>query len=194
MNVGELLKTSFEAARSKQIEADSLGALHRQRSSAWVECLAREFRVVFRTDPTVRVFSRQSDTNREDFGVNELLHDVCVCRVGQVPSAVHGTMLFYVRQVLWQVESEFAKNSRETLKDFNKLVCGSARNKLFVGSQVTDNEGFINVLLPAASACSGQVFAALVPHPKAWDLSGSRIYLWQFKDNRWTPLEAVDGR
>ena len=56
-------------------------------------------------------------------------------------------------EVLWQVESEFANNSRETLKDFNKLVCGSAKHKLFVGSQVSDRESFIHVLLPAARAC-----------------------------------------
>lgn len=66
------------------------------------------------------------------------------------------------------VESEFARNSRQALIDFNKLVLGSAHNKLFIGPQVSEVEPFVNVLKPAARACTGNVYIALIPHPAKW--------------------------
>jgi hypothetical protein len=67
----------------------------------------------------VRVFSKHHTGNRLDFGLNELLYDVLVCRIGRVLSAVHRKELLYIDQALWQVESEFACDSGQALKDLN---------------------------------------------------------------------------
>lgn len=110
--------------------------------------------------------------------MRELLHDVTVCRLAPVQSAAQGKTLWYVTDALWQVESELARDSRQALIDFNKLVLGAARHKLFVGPQVTDPEAFIDVLRPAAARCVGHVFAALIPHPDAWDHPGPTVQTW----------------
>jgi len=94
--------------------------------------MAEEFRKLY-PEPDVRVFCKWDDCNRGEFGLNELLYDVCVCRTETCLSARQGKTLRYVTKALWQVESEFARDSYEAVKDFNKLVIGSAENKLFVG-------------------------------------------------------------
>lgn len=188
MDVMGSVKLAFDEARAQHIDAQSTGELDRKRSTAWVECLAEQFRAHYRTDPTVRVFSKGCYANRRAFGLNELLYDVSVCRSGSVRSSVQGRPLSYIAEVLWQVESEFAPNGREALKDFSKLVCGSAQNKLFVGPQVTDNESFIKVLLPAAKACTGRVFVVLLPHPRQWDDATFDVQGWELLADRWMPL------
>jgi len=188
MDVRELARSALDAARAQQIDAGAPGELHRKRSRAWVERLADQFRAYYRTDETVRVFSKGCRANRKEFGLNELLYDVSVCRSGSVRSSAQGRQLLYIREVLWQVESEFARDGREALKDFSKLVCGSAQNKLFVGPQVADNEGFINVLLPAARACTGRVIVVLLPHPRQWDNAAFDVQGWELRADRWTLL------
>lgn len=188
MDVKALVRSACAAARAQQIDAESPGELHRKRSTAWVECLADQFRAYYRADQTVRVFSKGCCANRREFGLNELLYDVSVCRSGSVRSSVQGRQLLYIREVLWQVESEFARDGREALKDFSKLVCGSAQSKLFVGPQVADNESFINVLLPAARACTGQVIVVLLPHPRQWDSATFDVQAWELRADRWTLL------
>ena len=181
-----LVQAALASATEAEIPSDTPAHLHRERSRLWVEALAQQFRDHYANDPQVRVFSKHYGGNRADFLLNELLYDISVCRVDTVPSAVHKKDLLYIRHVFWQVESEFAKDSRKALVDFNKLVLGAARNKLFVGPQVHDNPSFMEVLRAAAASCSGRVFLALLPHPSGWrsDNAGE-VRLWHFADGRW---------
>ena len=188
MNVKELVQLSFNEARAKNIFADTDQLLHRQRSRAWVDALSTRLHYMYGDDELVRVFWRGNDSNRADFKLNELLHDICVCKVETVASARHRKPLFYVCDVLWQVESELARDSRQALIDFNKLVLGSAKNKLFVGPLVRDTDPFIQVFRPAAKVCSGNVYLALVPHPDDW-ANSDEVRVWEFKNDGWEPCQ-----
>lgn len=188
----QLLQIALTRATDTPCDGDTPGVLHQHRSRNWVEALADEFRSAFEGDKSIRVFSKGHEDNRCDFGINELLYDVLVCRIDKAKSARQGTELCFVKEALWQVESEFARNSGEALVDFNKLVLGSARNKLFIGPHVHDPQSFLNVMAPAAQACSGSVFAALVPHPDRWDQTPEhKVDLWQFSGNGWTTCGDV---
>ena len=129
----------------------------------------------------MRVFSKYDDSNRKDFKLNELLYDIVICEIGEVLSTTHRKTLYFIKEALWQVESEFAQDSRQTLVDFNKLVLGSAQNKLFIGPKVRDTERFITLLKPAARACSGNVYIALIPHPAKWKIKDGSVQLWSLK-------------
>ncbi|MDQ3440296.1 MAG: hypothetical protein M3478_08090 [Planctomycetota bacterium] len=157
----------------------SMQSLHQRRSSEWVRCLAHELKtLVARGDEAddVRVLYRNNpdEANRADFGLNELLYDVCICRTAEHPSAREGRALRYVTEAMWLVESEFARDSFQAVKDFNKLVIGHAANKLFIGPRLgpADEPRYLAALLPVArgSAHNGasSVYAALVPHPGEW--------------------------
>lgn len=190
-DVASVICAAFEKAKGAEVRADAAGYLHRERSRLWVEALAEEFRCAYADDPSVRVFSKHHEGNRRDFLLNELLHDVSVCRVATVPAAAHKKELLYVTEALWQIESEFARDSRQAIVDFSKLVIGSADGKLFIGPQVTDNESFIEVFAPAAATTPGDVFLALLPHPASWDSSDAGPLLWRFSNGAWCSL---DGR
>jgi hypothetical protein len=184
--ISSIVKAAYANARSTPIAFTDPLRLHRERSRIWVEALASEFRNFHCGDLNVRVFSKHCPDSRREFHLNELLYDVCVCRVEAVPSAVHKRELIYIKEPLWLIESEFAKDSRQALIDFNKLVLGSSQNKLFVGPQVKDNESFIEVLVPPASACTGNVFLALLPHPALWDSGhGEGPLFWRFTNGAW---------
>lgn len=181
-----LLHCTLTGANREPIEADTAQRRHALRSRAWVAALADAFRVHYRGDPDVRVGSKHDPSNRREFGLNELLYDVLVCRVGTAPAANNPSPLTYVREALWQVESEFARDSRQAVYDLNKLVLGAAPHKLLVGPQVSDEARFLAALLPAARCCSGEVYVALVPHPAQWDACEAKVRVWQFVQGEWT--------
>jgi len=182
-----LLQSSLTAAMHVPIDADTPRERHALRSRAWVAALADVFREHYQGDPDVRVLSKHDPSNPREFGLNELLYDVLVCRVGTAPAANSPATLTYVREALWQVESEFARDSRQAVYDLNKLVLGAAPHKLFVGPQVSDEARFLAALLPAACCCSGEVYVALVPHPAQWDDGEAVVRAWRLVEEGWTP-------
>lgn len=184
--VMKMIRSALSSAMKLEETTESPMQLHRERSRNWVEFLAGEFRNYYHDDLSTRVFSKHYDGNREEFLLNELLFDICVCRVGEVASNKHKKKLYYIKDVLWQIESEFAKNSRQALVDFNKLVLGAAKNKLFIGPHVHNTESFVKVLQAPASVCSGSVFLCLLPHPAQWDIGNNApINLWEFSNGQW---------
>ncbi len=187
MNLRTLLESALADAVKAKLVAATPQLLHRARSQAWIAALARHLRLQY-SGNSFRVLSRYDTTHRAEFGLNELLYDVLVCRVGNVPSARHRKSLTYIKEVIWQVESEFARDSGQALRDFNKLVLGTGHNKLFVGPIVHDNQPFVDVLLRAAAACTGDVHVALIPHPGEWDAFGQKIYIAKYKNGKWVSI------
>ncbi len=123
-----LILRSFQKAKKAQDSDLTSQDLHRKRSQEWVKVLAENFRKCYSNqDNKVKVFSKDFGEHRAEFKVNELLYDIAVCRTGETPSAQKGTPLAYIKEALWVVESEMAKNSHEAIIDFSKLVMGSAR-------------------------------------------------------------------
>ena len=182
-DIKQLLQGALKQAQSKPDKGSTLQQINMHKSSYWVGALAEQFKKSYEGDSEIRVFSKSDPSHRKDFGLNELLHDVLVCRVGEVESSIHKKKLCFIKEVLWQVESEFAQNSRSTLVDFNKLVLGSAKNKLFACSQVRKGKenSFLSVLQPAARYCTGDVYVCMLPHPSKWASGDSDVHLWIFK-------------
>ena len=160
---------AFDDARRHPISATTAQHLHAGRSRHFVAALGEQLGALYVGHPDVRVFTKHDDRNRTAFGMNELLYDVTVCRTATVSSAANGKRLHYVTAPVWHVESELAKDSRQALFDFNKLVLGAAALNLFVGPLVHDVQEFLNVLRVPASCCLGSVYVALIPHPSDWD-------------------------
>ncbi|MFC1985327.1 hypothetical protein ACFLT4_05050 [Chloroflexota bacterium] len=182
-DVKQLLQEALQQAQSRPDKGNTVQQINMNRSRYWVEALTEQFQKRYEGDSEIRVFSKTDPSNRKDFGLNELLHDVVVCRVDEVKSYVRGKTLLFIKEVLWQVESKFAHDSRKALVDFNKLVLGSGENKLFIGSRVkkgTENS-FLSVLRPAAGYCTGDVYVGMIPHPSKWVDTDNAVHLWVFK-------------
>lgn len=182
-DIKQLLQNSLTLAQAEPDKGKSLQEINQNRSRSWVNTLAEQLQNVYKAESSVTVFSKYGHSHRNDFRLNELLYDIVVCRVDEVASSTHKKKMYYIKETLWQVESEFAHDSRQALIDFNKLVLGSAQNKLFIGPQVRKGreQSFLNVLKPAALACTGNVYVALVPHPAKWKDTDSAVRLWSMK-------------
>lgn len=173
--VRALVDRALHNARRTKLIAESEPELHRRRSQAFVAALAREL-AALTPEPEVRAFHRHSDENRLQFGLNELLHDICVCRVGHVsPDSKH----MYIEAPLWQAESELRALRRHALLDFNKLVLGAAPYKLFVGPKVKDITAWRELLGKLAARCTGRVFFAAIPRPAHWTHDRSGADAWE---------------
>jgi hypothetical protein len=184
MNIQLTLKESLTKAVDEWMEKAASERAHHAMSSTWVETLASAFRTYYQNDHSVRVFSKGFQGNASEFGLNELLYDILVCRAEGILSAKQGKRLQYFSECIWQVESELARDSRDAMLDFNKLVIGGARKKLFIGPLVDDPLAYLDVLLPAAKVCSGDVYVALIPHPEVWSAGKQSIRLWEL-DGQW---------
>ncbi len=180
----DLILRSFQEAKKAQDSNLTPQDLHRKRSQEWVKVLARNFRKCY-SNQDERVFSKDFGGHRTEFKVNELLYDIAVCRTGETSSAQKGTSLTYIKEALWVVESEMARDSHEAIIDFSKLVMGSAPNKLFIGPKVNNQGNFNKVLLAPAGNCSGNVYLAIIPHPEDWDKRDDEPELFILSGKSW---------
>lgn len=168
VNLGRIIEESFEAAKEKPDDGETPGSIHRNRSKNFVESLACELEKWCKGNGSVASLSKHNQDNRDQFGMNELLFDVTVCQYSTVISSTSGKELYFVTKGLWLVESEMARDKRQALFDFNKLVLGNSENKLFVGPHVDNEDDYLRVLSAPAEHCSGETFVALIPHPDVW--------------------------
>lgn len=191
---GGIITRAFEHVRAG-------GGIHlpmisnRLKSQRWVESLAAEFRLFYGDEGRqagVRVLCRSDSTHKDELGLDGLLYDVLVCRVSTV-RAPRGRELTYVCEALWQVESELARDTRQALKDFSKLVLGAAPSKLFVGPYVGQREqkGYLDALAAPARVCTGIVYLAQIPHPAAWDSDGPGPKVMVFQADQWQEIGGV---
>jgi hypothetical protein len=186
MNIVDQVQIALDRAIDEPMSISDAGRLHRERSRLFVEHLATLLRDHFRPDDSIAVLSKHYEENRARFGLNELLYDVLVCKTATTRSPVNQEELTYVTAGLWAIESEFARDLREALFDFNKLVLSSAENCVLISPMVSDTEAYLECLSGAAGECQGSVYVVFVPHPADWTESGkprARGYFWQ--DGRW---------
>ena len=187
MNIKQIIKDSLDKANREHDKETDLKLIHRDRSKNFVESLAGKMREHYRNSRNIFVLSKHSKHQQREFGLNELLFDILVCETDQVTSSDRKMPLTYITKAIWQIESEFARNSREALYDFNKLVLGASENKLFIGPQVSNHDRYLKTLEKPASHCDSNTYVALVPHPANWKQVSLEVRLWEFKDG-WQPI------
>lgn len=179
--VTEALREAETFADAEKDEPSPRNA-HAARSREFVKLLARQFEQRYRSECDIKVLSGSIDRWRLKLGMNELLFDITVCRTDETEAAFRDTTLTYITESLWAVESEFARNSRSTIYDFNKLLLSNAENKLFICSQVPDEESFLRPIWKAARHCSGKLHVATVPHPSQWSMDSPGLpHFWDMK-------------
>lgn len=161
MDIKTVVCNAYRSAKLKK------GLSHRELSERFVDCLAEQLKESL--DASVRVLSKRNKDNREHFGMNEMLHDIVAFSENLTASRQGDTCMHYVQDPLWQVESEFDERDYHVVRDFNKLILGSAPQRLFVASRRKDHDNFRRMLAPLAAACRCEVYLAIIPHPRFWE-------------------------
>ena len=180
-------------AETQDTAGKSRGQVNQEASGLWVDCLGKEFQKHYDNNDQL-VFWKGNERNRDEFGLNELLFDISVCQVEEVPSISKGTQLPFVSKCYWQVESELNdSDSREITKDFSKLVMGQSDNKLFVSSHQGDNQMAIKKMCSSiAHRCTGGLYLCFIDHPRNWGVNPQSPVLFGWEDDNWR-LCAKDG-
>lgn len=200
----QILRDAYSRARASTTNDSTthphskLSEIHSARSSAWVKQLAHALanhesgRAQTEGKNEIRPFYRGYSKESQNFGLTEFLHDICIARIGTVPANIRDTRLHTVTSVLWQVESEFSSDSREAVKDFNKLVAGSGKNKLFIGPYLAKSTQALSaasgyrkvlrsVLIDADIRTDEKWYLGIVPHPKQWENDeAEEVKCWRF--------------
>jgi len=185
ISVSEWIRSALAIANSGPHLQGPLGVVHRDRSRRFVEAMGKIARDNAESD-SERVLTKHYAENRQEFGLNELLFDVLYCDTATTPAAEAGVMLRYITRGKWAVESEFSRDSREALFDFNKLILADTEAKLFVGSLTSNWKDFLRPFAAAARHVKGQLFLALIPHPSEWKSKENQdLKIFRWSDGDW---------
>src|ERR1041385_2659198 len=101
MDTKRIIRESLTAANAKRDKGSSERIKHRNRSKMFVESLAMKLREYYAGEG-IFVLSRHSPDHRREFGLNELLYDILVCKTDQVRSRSENGNLTYVTGAIWQ--------------------------------------------------------------------------------------------
>jgi len=193
--LNESLSETWKCRKPRNGESDK--SRHGRLSQAFVNATAKKFSCFFPHQESYWTFCRSfhkpeepdEDPKEKGFGLHELLFDIHVCQFEMIPSLKESKNIFLpiVKRAIWHIESELDEHdSGKWLKDFNKLVVGSAPFKMFIGPYKDgQNEAIKKTLRTPAEYASGKLFLALIPHPRHWKNFSKkellkRVCLWQY--------------
>ncbi len=186
MNIRRVIDDSYGKAAKALVMGTSPDALTRARERAFVKALAHQLQHEFSGDD-IRVFSRFGRGNLGDFGTEQLLSDICVCRVDGARTGERQSREFlYVAEVLAQVDIELSREWRREVQALNRLIAGSAADKLLVAALPSRGSGETLATLQAPfAAISGAANLALIPHPSDWESTEAAPEVWQLNEGNW---------
>lgn len=191
VNLRELISRSLLKAVEIPSDFTSQGKLHAERSRNFISQLDQEFCGHYQAnDPAnkVQVFTRMSLHDQGGFKRKELLYDITVCRYALKFSPGHVRELPYPTEILWQIESELKEHdTAPILEDFNKLLFGSAKYKLFIGADSFKHKDWLLDIAEQCMeiGCTKELYLALVPHPRVWDSRTPQIQVWNYVNRLW---------
>ena len=190
MNVARLIEYSFSEATKALTMGTSQRSLARARERAFTKALIAQLRLEFE-GADHRVFATTQRGNAADFGANQLLHDIAVCRIGFGKTAERKSEEFhFIAQALWQIEIDFSREWRKSLYAINRLNCGAAADKLLITSKLARSQKqFLDTLRAPSAAVAGTLYLAFVPHPADWDDDAGASQVWRIADGEWEEVK-----
>ena len=186
MDIRRVIDESFRSATKALVMGTSSGALARARERAFVKALADQLHSEHAGDD-IRVFSQYGRGNRREFGSEQLLSDICVCRVSSGQTGGRQSReFFHLAEVLIQVEIELSRDWRLEVQALNRLVAGSASDKLLVAALPARGSGErLSTLQAPFAAIPGAASLALIPHPSEWETVDAAPEVWRLEDGEW---------
>ncbi|MCY4072702.1 MAG: hypothetical protein OXG60_15515 [Chloroflexi bacterium] len=186
MNIEGILRESYQRTLKALVMGTSPESLARARERAFVKALARQFEGSFEGEE-FRVFSAYGRGNRPDFGGEQLLFEIEVCRVAGASTAERKSESFYiVTEALWQIEIELSQDWRRVVFAMNRLRCGAAGNKLVIAAAPgAAQERFLKTLEQPGAVPGEAFYLATIPHPRDWEDDEESLKMWQFVEGEW---------
>lgn len=186
MIIHDILRDSYQNTLKALVMGTSPESLARARERAFVKALATQFEARYEGEE-FRTFSLYGRGNLADFGGEQLLFDIEVCRVASASSAQRKKETFYVvREALWQVEIDLSQDWRRVVFAMNRLRCGAAENKLVIAAAPrTAQDNFLKTLEQPDAVPGEKFYLATIPHPRDWEDDEETLMIWQFAEGEW---------
>ena len=166
MNIKKVMETALARAMLLSKECDS----NSKRSAKWIKCLNHELASEYSPENDYfgyEVYSRGKP--------KEVLYDITVMKIRKEKSCKRRVCLAIYQECKWQIESELEySDSRQLVDDLGKLVLGSARNKLFVASDIwhknDEKRTWLNDIAAgvAKTSCIESFYLGFIPYPEDW--------------------------
>lgn len=183
-NMKEIINNALHNTLKNVYSVGLLGKDHYSLSQNWVKNFAIELEKYYNND--IEAFCR--DENSKEF-----LYDITIARCNEFSTTHSKTPIRYVSKSIWQIESEFAQNTREIAYDFSKLFSGNAPFKMMVGplkEKESDDEGF-NYYMDKMKNMAKSIpnnenwYYLLITHPGDWKKGKDmiwRLFKWLGQD------------
>jgi len=185
---------------------------HRRLSQAWVKYLGQSLEKSYQkkyNNKNIYAFPSQFDLKKK-LGIkqSEFLFDVSVGLYNSFKSTKNEGLqklspIHYQAHSIWQIESEFAENTREIAIDFSKLFAGNADYAMMVGPRGKEKTNYymdeMKKMLMSIDTLNGKILYFLIlPHPRDWTdndhrwRSGNIWYLYKWNGKDWGNIIAKD--
>ena len=181
---------------------------HRRLSQAWVKYLGRGLEKFYREDlKRLDTYAFPGELElKTKLGIkqSEFLFDVSVgsyksFKSKKFESSKRKSPIYYQSHSIWQIESEFAEDTREVAIDFSKLFAGNADYAMMVGPSGKEEKDYymneMKKMQRSINTLSGKILYFLIlPHPRDWTddnnrwKNGNNWYLYKWDKGKWMPI------
>jgi len=126
-----------------------------------------------------------SDSNKPK--VKEFIYDITVAEYDSFSSSKNNKSIPFITKPIWQIESEFSTNMRETTKDFQKLISSNAPFKMMIIPVGKNDSRFYRTdMANLANYIDDELWMVSIPHPSKEWLNGSiKHQLFKWYNNDW---------
>ena len=200
----EILSIAKEEGNSGQKSYDELKSdqwKHRKLSQSWVKYLSFSLEEYHREkNENIYAFPSQLDL-KEKLGIkqSEFLFDISVglyksFKSKKFESSKKVLPIYYQSKPIWQIESEFAEDTREIAIDFSKLLAGNADYAMMVSPEGKEKRDYYmdemkKMLESNVSLGRKILYFLILPHPRDWVNKKREWSLHNWDNNDWKKVK-----
>ena len=202
----EILSIAKEEGNSGQKSYDELKSdqwKHRKLSQSWVKYLSFRLEKYHRErekNKNIYAFPSKFDL-KEKLGIkqSEFLFDISVglyksFKSKKFESSKKVLPIYYQSKPIWQIESEFAEDTREIAIDFSKLLAGNADYAMMVSPEGKEKRDYYmnemkKMLESNVSLGRKILYFLILPHPRDWVNKKREWSLHNWDNNDWKKVK-----
>ena len=202
----EILSIAKEEGNSGQKSYDELKSdqwKHRKLSQSWVKYLSFSLEKYHRErekNENIYAFPSKFDL-KEELGIkqSEFLFDISVglyksFKSKKFESSKKVLPIHYQSKSIWQIESEFAEDTREIAIDFSKLLAGNADYAMMVSPEGKEKRDYYmdemkKMLESNVSLGRKILYFLILPHPRDWVNKKREWSLHNWDNNDWKKVK-----
>ena len=202
----QILSIAKEEGNSGQKSYDELKSdqwKHRKLSQSWVKHLSFSLEKYHRErekNKNIYAFPSKFDL-KEELGIkqSEFLFDISVglyksFKSKKFESSKKVLPIHYQSKSIWQIESEFAEDTREIAIDFSKLLAGNADYAMMVSPEGKEKRDYYmnemkKMLESNVSLGRKILYFLILPHPRDWVNKKREWSLHNWDNNDWKKVK-----